>query len=89
MKFYRTKCPSCGGELDVEEGLSMFFCKYCGTKILVDPNDPEQMLHEERMADKKLVSEKWDHMEMIVIFSIIGILFIVGFGAMIFLVSTK
>lgn len=28
-------CPSCGGELDLREGLKTFNCKYCGTLLAV------------------------------------------------------
>ena len=28
-------CPSCGGELDLREGLKTFNCKYCGTLLSV------------------------------------------------------
>jgi len=28
-------CPSCGGELDLREGMKSFNCKYCGTLLVV------------------------------------------------------
>ena len=30
------KCPSCGAQLDYETGMEYIFCKYCGTKILIN-----------------------------------------------------
>ena len=41
MKFYKMQCPSCGANLEVENELDSFFCKYCGTKIYVAEQDPE------------------------------------------------
>lgn len=36
MNFVQMKCPNCGANLDVETGIDSFFCKYCGTKIIVE-----------------------------------------------------
>lgn len=33
--LFELKCPSCGAQLDYEEGMEYIFCKYCGTKILI------------------------------------------------------
>lgn len=41
MKFYKMQCPGCGANLEVEDELDSFFCKYCGTKIYVAEQDPE------------------------------------------------
>ena len=35
MEFVQMKCPSCGANLEVENGLDSFYCKYCGTKIIL------------------------------------------------------
>lgn len=51
MKLYLMKCPDCGGQLEVEEGLQFFYCKYCGSKILVDRTKLQEMEHEEKMSD--------------------------------------
>lgn len=53
MKLYLMKCPDCGGQLEVEEGLQFFYCKYCGSKILVDRTKLQEMAHEEKMGDIK------------------------------------
>ena len=34
--LFELKCPSCGAQLDCEEGMEHIFCKYCGTKILIN-----------------------------------------------------
>ena len=58
MNVISLKCPNCGGELEVEDGLDTFYCKYCGHKIVLDGQseyvikakvDIERMKHEERM----------------------------------------
>lgn len=28
-------CPSCGGTIETENGLDVFYCKYCGNKIIL------------------------------------------------------
>lgn len=35
MEFIQMKCPNCAADLDVENGLDSFYCKYCGTKIMI------------------------------------------------------
>ncbi len=34
--LFELKCPSCGAQLDYEEGMEFVFCKYCGTKIMIN-----------------------------------------------------
>ena len=36
MEFVQMKCPNCNADLDIDEGIDSFYCKYCGTKILVN-----------------------------------------------------
>lgn len=36
MEFIQMKCPNCNADLEVDEGIDSFYCKYCGTKILVE-----------------------------------------------------
>ena len=36
MEFVQMKCPNCGADLEVEDSIDSFYCKYCGTKILVE-----------------------------------------------------
>ena len=36
MRFHVIRCPNCNAELEIEDGIDTFFCKYCGTKIIVD-----------------------------------------------------
>lgn len=68
MNTYALKCPNCGGHLTVEDGLDIFFCKYCGYRIVLEGQSDAAyraktrihgMAHDERMADKKYEHEKY------------------------------
>lgn len=39
MKYHQLKCPNCGADLEIEDGINTFFCKFCGTKLLIDQSD--------------------------------------------------
>ena len=41
MNFIQMKCPNCGADLEIENGIDSFYCKYCGTKILLEGQDTE------------------------------------------------
>ena len=43
MEFHQLKCPNCGSTLDMEDGLNIFYCKYCGTKIIVTNENAESI----------------------------------------------
>jgi len=58
MKLYSLKCPHCGGNLEVEPDLEMFFCKYCGAKLTTERISRSEMRiremeHEEIMSAQK------------------------------------
>lgn len=62
MNMISLNCPNCNGELEVEDGLDTFFCKYCGSKIVLSGQSDaayraktfiKEMEHNERMADRK------------------------------------
>ena len=35
MQVIHLQCPSCGNNLEVEDGLETFFCQYCGHRIVL------------------------------------------------------
>lgn len=39
MELFTMRCPNCGADLEVENGIDSLYCKYCGTKILVSGQD--------------------------------------------------
>lgn len=68
IKMVALNCPNCSAELEVEDGLDIFFCKYCGSKIMLGGQSDaayraktriKGMEHDERMADKKYAHEKY------------------------------
>lgn len=67
MKLQAINCPNCGGSLEIDDGLDTFFCKYCGSKIVLNGQSSaaynaktriKEMEHEERMADKRYSFKK-------------------------------
>ncbi|MGN1087010.1 MAG: hypothetical protein ACI4Q5_08235, partial [Porcipelethomonas sp.] len=68
MNIYSLKCPNCNADLEIEDGLDTFFCKYCGSKIVLEGQSGDayrartrvkEMEHDERMAEKKYEHEKY------------------------------
>lgn len=43
-QFISVKCPECGADFPLEEGRTMAFCSYCGSKLLVS-NENEHIYH--------------------------------------------
>lgn len=62
MEFHQLKCPNCGSTLDMEDGLNIFYCKYCGTKIIVNGQSDAtvQARTNIRLAEKELEKHKLD-----------------------------
>ena len=59
--FTSVTCPSCGATLDVDDGIDTFFCKYCGTKVILQNQSKatikaketvKKLEHKEVMTDK-------------------------------------
>ncbi len=68
MDLKALTCPKCGANLDVEDGIDMFYCKYCGTKIILDGQSEaayvakvrvKHMEHKERLQDKRNAQERY------------------------------
>ena len=68
MKMVVLRCPNCGGNLQVEDGIDTFFCKYCGYKIILEGQDDSSiqakvsirgMEHKERLVEKKYAHERY------------------------------
>ena len=36
MNLVTLKCPNCGADIEIENGIDTFYCKYCGYKIILD-----------------------------------------------------
>lgn len=98
MKMYLMKCPNCGGQLEVDAGMESFYCKYCGTKIVVDKTEleirrmeHEEKLkeHEERMKDKEIKSEKISAFSETVYYIMIGVLMAIMLAGAVIMKLTK
>ena len=67
IEFNQLKCPSCGADLKVENGLDTFYCQYCGTKIMLQGqsdtviNAKKEIKIEETKAEKELSMQKEKH----------------------------
>jgi len=59
MKLISLSCPNCGGELEIEDGIDTFYCKYCGHTIIMTELSDEyvkaktKLKREEIRADVK------------------------------------
>ena len=60
MNLFTLECPHCEAALDIEDGLDTFYCKYCGSKLVVEGMSGDaldarvrlkEMEHEERLQD--------------------------------------
>ena len=40
MDMQVVKCPSCGGEVQIDASREFGFCSFCGAKIAITPNPP-------------------------------------------------
>lgn len=87
MKIIQLKCPKCGAPLEAEDDLEIFFCKYCGQKIILAEQSNAQigakmfgkfLNHREKMHQMKVEEQKRnDRMAWlgILCIAIIGLIF--------------
>jgi DNA-directed RNA polymerase subunit RPC12/RpoP len=63
MKFHQLKCPNCGAELEIEDELDVFFCKYCGTKIIVEGRSDTAIKAKAdiTLAEKEIERQRQEH----------------------------
>ena len=68
MKLNKLRCPSCDATVDIEEGLDVFYCKYCGECIVVSELSKAELnakvrmkefKHKETMKDKKYAHKRF------------------------------
>ncbi|MGN0994076.1 MAG: hypothetical protein ACI4PD_03060 [Butyricicoccus sp.] len=68
MKMQSLECPNCHAPLEIENGLDTFFCKYCGSKIILEKQSNatikakvkmKRMEHEENLKDKEYAQERY------------------------------
>ena len=54
------KCKMCGGDLDVQEGLNVCECEYCGTKQTIPALDNEKKLNLFNRANRLRLNSEFD-----------------------------
>lgn len=68
MNLKSLSCPNCGACLEVDDGLDIFFCKYCGHKIMLQGQSKaayvakmriKHMEHKERLQEKRDAQERY------------------------------
>lgn len=55
MKFVPAKCPNCGAEIQVDEGMTKGFCQYCGSSFFIE--DAKNLLKEAFAGNNRMQIE--------------------------------
>lgn len=88
MNMIQLKCPNCGADLEVEDGLDSFFCKYCGTKIVLEDQSPaaytaktvkhiaDRLLDQREARRLQEIEDKKKHDKEVNMIMIVGIILI-------------
>ena len=64
MELLQLKCPNCGANLENEDELESFYCKYCGTKIILANQQPSAIKAKAKIAvTNKLIEQRRYEME--------------------------
>lgn len=65
MEIIQLRCPNCNAELSIENNIDTFYCKYCGTKILLANQSSAAIRAKADMhisdARNQLERERWQH----------------------------
>lgn len=68
MRLIDLKCPCCNANIDIEDGIDTFYCKYCGTRIILEGQSRDsinakvkikEFEHVERIKDKEFAQERF------------------------------
>lgn len=74
MKLKLMKCPNCEASIDNDEEIEVFFCKYCGSRIIIEELTAEElnakikikeMQHIEKMKEKEFAENnaEWERFQ--------------------------
>lgn len=67
MKFLTQECPKCGANLEIEDGLLTFYCKYCGQKVILEGQGKNVLKSKVRMKEiesrERLKESEFAHRE--------------------------
>lgn len=70
LKLVSLRCPHCNGELEVDDQREIFFCQYCGSKLILEEAIEAsskvklrliEARHEEKMQETRLEHERFKH----------------------------
>ena len=56
MRLIAVKCPQCGAEIEITEERQFCFCRYCGTKIIID-DEIQRSEHKHIIIDEARIRE--------------------------------
>lgn len=68
MELKSLSCPNCRASVEIEDGLDIFYCKYCGYKILLDGQSDaaydskvkiKYMEYQERLQKQRHAQERY------------------------------
>lgn len=57
MEYIKLKCPQCDADLEVENGIDLFYCKYCGCRLMLDGQNKHVIAA--KMHQKDLEHERY------------------------------
>ena len=92
MELHSLTCPNCNADLEIENNLDIFYCKYCGHKVVLDGQSNAAyrartelvgMQHEEVMAreqyehNEKMKDKEYKHDKFRIILGIFSIIFLI------------
>lgn len=69
MKMHLLRCPSCNADLEIEDGINLFFCKYCGSKIMLEGQSKASINAKVKIKEfehrERLQNNEFEHNERI------------------------
>ena len=57
MQLFTLKCPNCNGNLEIEDGIDTFYCKYCGYKIILDGQSEAAYVAKTRIKELEYIEK--------------------------------
>ncbi len=61
MNYISLKCPGCDADLEIENGIDTFYCRYCGKKIVVDGQSKDTLnakVQAKRIAERGRIADR-------------------------------
>ena len=61
MNYISLKCPGCDADLEIENGIDTFYCRYCGKKVVVDGQSKDTLnakVQAKRIAERGRIADR-------------------------------